>query len=110
MSVSAVLDRRVAVLAQVRALLRPICELQHATPSAGSLGQLAFAADWAAARRDRFVKGLVEALEAGIDVLDPTPVEEYVRLMSHADDPVAPEFRASFLDELGDEVRTRTER
>lgn len=110
MTVSGALDHRDALLEQVRALLGPIRELQNATPSAAVLGELAFAADWDAARRERFAKGLVEALEASIDADDPTPVEAYVRLVSHADDPVAPQFRASFLDELGDEVRARTER
>ncbi len=91
-------------------MLGPISELQNVAPSAASLGELAFAADWDAGRRGRLAKGLVEALEASIDADDPTPVEAYVRLMSHAGDPIAPQFRASFLDELGDEVRARIER
>lgn len=110
MTVSGALDHRDALLEQVRALLGPISELQNPAPSSAVLGELAFAAHWDAGRRERFAKGLVEALEASIDADDPTPIEAYVRLMSHANEPVAPQLRASFLDELGDEVRARTRR
>jgi len=110
MTLSGARDHRGALLDQVRALLGPINELQSSTPSAAELGELAFAATWDLGRRERFAKGLVEAFNASIDAHDPTPVEEYVRLMSHADDSVAPQFRASFLDELADEVRARVER
>lgn len=110
MTLSGALDERDALLDQVRALLGPISELQHATPSPADLGELAFAARWDLGRRERFAKGLIEALEASIDAHDPTPVEELVRFMSHADDPVPPQFKSSFLDELRDEVRARTER
>ncbi len=110
MAVSGTLDHRDALLDQVRALIGPIRELQGAAPSAAHLGPLAFAADWEPGRRERFAKGLTEALEASIDAHDPKPIAEYVRLMSHADDPIPPQFRASFLDEIRDKIRARTER
>lgn len=110
MTVSEPLALRDALLDRVRALLGPISELQNVTPAVAELGELAFAAKWDLGRRERFAKGLVEALEASIDAHDPTPVEELVRLMAHADDPVPPQFKSSFLDELRDEVRARVER
>ena len=110
MTMSGALDHRDALLDRVRALLGPISELQNATPSAADLGELAFAAKWDLGRRGRFAKGLIEALVASIDTHDPTPVEELVRFMRHADDPVPAQFKSSFLDELQDEVRARTER
>lgn len=56
MALSGALDERDALLDQLRALLGPISELQHATPPPADLGELAFAARWDLGRRERFAK------------------------------------------------------
>lgn len=104
------LNHRDVLLDLARDLVGVINELHSDTPTPDALGELGFVATWDVGRRERFAKGITEALQASIDANDPTPVEAYLRLMRHADDPVAPQFRASFMDRVGDEVRARTER
>ena len=90
-----IIDRNNEVSRFAQMLGIAIIESQRSDASPAVLGDIGYIASWDEDRRAQFLRGFAEALVAGIADNDPEVVSTYIEVMSHAADPLLPQFDSS---------------
>ena len=85
-------DRNNEINRYAQLISRVLIECQRSDPSTAVLGEVAYIRDWSPDRQAQFLRGFAEALVAAVADNDPTIVSTYIEVMSHADDPLLPQF------------------